>query len=52
VYPVIPKGQLILRLIVTALHTEQDINETLEAFSILQQEFNINHLPERVVQNQ
>ncbi|MBB4078807.1 glycine C-acetyltransferase [Lewinella aquimaris] len=30
--PVIPKGQLILRLIPTAEHTETDIQETLDAF--------------------
>lgn len=33
VYPVIPKGQIILRLIPTAAHTDQDIDETLAAFS-------------------
>lgn len=33
VYPVIPKGQLLLRLIPTASHTEEDIQETLEAFT-------------------
>ena len=33
VYPVIPKGMIILRLIPTAAHTDQDINETLEAFT-------------------
>ena len=33
VYPVIPKGQIILRLIPTAAHTDQDIDETLSAFS-------------------
>ncbi len=32
-YPVIPKGQILLRLIPTAVHTEADIHETLEAFS-------------------
>ncbi len=32
VYPVIPKGQIILRLIPTAAHTEEDIRETLAAF--------------------
>jgi glycine C-acetyltransferase len=32
VYPVIPKGHIILRLIPTAVHTEQDVNETIEAF--------------------
>jgi glycine C-acetyltransferase len=45
VYPVIPKGQMILRLIVTALHDEKDINETLTAFSILQDELNVNNAP-------
>lgn len=33
VYPVIPKGQLMLRLIPTASHTDDDIEKTLEAFS-------------------
>ncbi|MFI2743210.1 aminotransferase class I/II-fold pyridoxal phosphate-dependent enzyme [Zhouia sp. PK063] len=33
VYPVIPKGLILLRMIPTASHTAEDINETLEAFS-------------------
>jgi glycine C-acetyltransferase len=33
VYPVIPKGMLLLRLIPTAIHTMQDITETITAFS-------------------
>jgi glycine C-acetyltransferase len=33
VYPVIPKGHIIYRLIPTATHTEQDIEDTLRAFS-------------------
>ena len=33
VYPVIPKGHIIYRLIPTAAHTESDIQETLKAFS-------------------
>jgi len=33
VYPVIPKGLILLRLIPTASHTKEDINETLTAFS-------------------
>ncbi len=32
VYPVIPKGMIILRLIPTAVHTKQDIDETISAF--------------------
>ena len=32
-YPVIPKGQLILRLIPTATHTIEQVNQTLDAYS-------------------
>ncbi|MDZ4793914.1 MAG: aminotransferase class I/II-fold pyridoxal phosphate-dependent enzyme [Bacteroidota bacterium] len=33
VYPVIPKGHIIYRLIPTAVHTDEDIQQTLVAFS-------------------
>ena len=33
VYPVIPKGLILLRLIPTATHTKEDITDTLDAFS-------------------
>ena len=33
VYPVIPKGHIIYRLIPTAAHTDKDIEETLRAFT-------------------
>ena len=33
VYPVIPKGHIIYRLIPSAAHTDQDIEETLKAFT-------------------
>lgn len=33
VYPVIPKGMILLRLIPTASHTLQDVEETLNAFT-------------------
>jgi glycine C-acetyltransferase len=33
VYPVIPKGQIILRLIPTAVHSMEDVNYTIDAFS-------------------
>jgi glycine C-acetyltransferase len=33
VYPVIPKGHIIYRLIPTASHTDKDIEQTLKAFS-------------------
>lgn len=32
VYPVIPKGMILLRLIPTSVHTQQDIDDTLVAF--------------------
>lgn len=32
IYPVIPKGMILLRLIPTAAHTEQDVEETIAAF--------------------
>jgi glycine C-acetyltransferase len=35
VYPVIPKGIILLRMIPTASHTLEDINETLTAFEAI-----------------
>lgn len=37
VYPVIPKGLILLRMIPTATHTLEDIEETLEAFSAIRE---------------
>ena len=37
VYPVIPKGLILLRMIPTATHTMDDIQETLEAFSAIRE---------------
>lgn len=37
VYPVIPRGELILRLIPTAMHTIDDVNYTLKAFKEVRQ---------------
>ncbi|KAB5491616.1 MULTISPECIES: aminotransferase class I/II-fold pyridoxal phosphate-dependent enzyme [Flagellimonas] len=37
VYPVIPKGLILLRLIPTATHTMEDIVETLDAFSSIRE---------------
>jgi len=33
VYPVIPKGLIMLRLIPTAMHTAEDVQRTLDAYS-------------------
>ena len=35
IYPVVPKGVILLRLIPTASHNSKDIQDTLEAFSII-----------------
>ncbi|MGJ8742868.1 aminotransferase class I/II-fold pyridoxal phosphate-dependent enzyme [Polaribacter sp.] len=37
VYPVIPKGLIILRLIPTATHNQDDIDETITAFSAIRE---------------
>ena len=37
VYPVIPKGMILLRMIPTATHTMEDIEETLDAFSAIRE---------------
>ncbi len=37
VYPVIPKGLILLRMIPTATHTLDDVNETLDAFDAIRE---------------
>lgn len=48
VYPVIPKGQIMLRLIPTAAHTDQDIDETLAAFSELHKKLQNKEYPQEM----
>ncbi len=48
VYPVIPKGQIMLRLIPTAAHTDEDIDETLTAFSALQEKLDQKLYPQEM----
>lgn len=43
VYPVIPKGLIMLRLIPTALHTIEDVNRTLDAYSELAEKLKKGH---------
>ncbi len=49
-YPVIPKGQIILRLIPTAVHTDEDIKETLVAFSAVREKVEKGLYPKEVPQ--
>ncbi len=37
IYPVIPKGMIILRLIPTAVHTLEDVKETIAAFAAIKE---------------
>jgi glycine C-acetyltransferase len=52
VYPVIPKGMIILRLIPTAAHTDEDIQLTLEAFTAIGENLKAgkykNYVPETI----
>lgn len=49
VYPVIPKGMILLRLIPTAVHTFEDIEETIKAFSAIQVKLNNKAYSEAVL---
>ena len=51
IYPVIPKGNIIFRLIPTAVHTDEDIRLTLEAFQETKQkldagEYKVEAIPD------
>jgi len=46
-YPVIPKGLIMLRLIPTALHTIEDVNRTLDAYSELAEKLKMGHYKEK-----
>ncbi len=51
VYPVIPRGHIIYRLIPTAVHTDEDIQLTLEAFTAVKEKldagsYKVNAIPD------
>jgi glycine C-acetyltransferase len=48
VYPVIPKGQIILRIIPTAVHTDNDIDDTLAAFSAIREKLENKLYPQEM----
>jgi glycine C-acetyltransferase len=48
VYPVIPKGQVILRLIPTASHTLADVERTLKAFTLMRERLDAGYYKEYV----
>ncbi|HHF51977.1 MAG TPA: pyridoxal phosphate-dependent aminotransferase family protein [Candidatus Aminicenantes bacterium] len=41
-YPVVPKGIILFRLIPTASHTDKEINETIKAFATVRDNLNLN----------
>lgn len=47
-YPVIPKGHLILRLIPTVNHTDEDIQQTLDAFSAVKEKLEKKAYPDEI----
>lgn len=50
VYPVVPKGTIILRIIPTAAHTDEDIDRTLEVFSLLRSKLENKEYPQEMPQ--
>lgn len=49
IYPVIPKGLIMLRLIPTATHSLDDVNRTLEAFSAVREKLEKGFYKENLV---
>ncbi len=49
VYPVVPKGIILLRLIPTSVHTDKDIEKTIEAFKAIQVKLDNNTYKAEVV---
>ena len=43
IYPVVPKGMIILRLIPTAVHTLEDVEETIAAFAAIKEKLTSGH---------
>jgi glycine C-acetyltransferase len=51
VYPVIPKGHIIYRLIPTATHTDEDIQRTLTAFQETKQKLDAGNYKAAAIPN-
>ncbi len=49
VYPVIPKGEIILRLIPTASHTLEDVSYTISAFKTVYEKLNKGEYKEKEI---
>src|SRR5690606_41195021 len=49
VYPVIPKGQIVLRLIPTATHSLDDVQRTLEAYTEIAEKLKLGYYKDQSV---
>ena len=49
VYPVIPKGMILLRMIPTASHTDADVQQTLDAFSAVSEKLKAGAYQDKVL---
>jgi len=49
IYPVIPKGMILLRMIPTASHTDADVKQTLEAFTAVQDKLKAGAYQDKVL---
>jgi glycine C-acetyltransferase len=52
VYPVIPKGLILLRLIPTAMHSLEDVQRTLDAYSAMGEKLKAGYYREKVAEKQ
>ncbi|MES2425499.1 MAG: aminotransferase class I/II-fold pyridoxal phosphate-dependent enzyme [Bacteroidota bacterium] len=50
IYPVIPKGLILLRLIPTAAHTLEDVQRTLDAYSEMGEKLKAGHYREKLAE--
>ncbi|RLD58388.1 MAG: pyridoxal phosphate-dependent aminotransferase family protein, partial [Bacteroidetes bacterium] len=48
-YPVIPKGLIMLRLIPTAIHTLEDVEFTIKAFTEVKAKIDNNEYPDEEI---
>jgi len=48
IYPVVPRGVIMLRIIPTAAHTMEDVNYTLKAFKKVKQKLESNAYPDEM----
>ena len=49
-YPVVERGELMLRIIPTAVHTLDDVNYTLDAFGAVREKLEAGYYREKSIQ--